>query len=80
MVHVRRWIQRPKCAIQIRRIEIERDIDPAREERLKAVTGANVFLDPVDVRHEIRPLIAGGPFDRRRTEVGRHRIELPGRS
>src|SRR5258708_1301473 len=75
MVHVGRWIDRPQSAVQIRGVEIEWNVDASRQQRLKAIAGANVFLDAVDVPDEIRALVARVSLDGGCVEVGRHSAE-----
>src|SRR6266849_3923061 len=75
MVHVGRRIDRPERAIQIGGVEIERDVDAARQKRLKAVASTDVFFYPDDVLHKIRSLVAGSALDRSGAQVRRHRLQ-----
>ena len=75
MVHVGRRIDCAQCPIEIRWVKIERHVDAARQQRLKAVAGADVFLDSIDVRHETLLVVARVAINRRRTEIRRHWVE-----
>src|SRR6266849_3358097 len=75
MVHVGRRIDRPERAVQSGGDEIESDVDAARQERRKAVASTDVFFYPVDVLHEICPLVAGSALDRSGAQVRRHRLQ-----
>src|SRR5436190_23190045 len=64
MVHVRRWIDHAKRAIQIGRREVEWDVDPPRELYLERISGNDVFANPFDVGEKLGFLIARYAFGR----------------
>jgi hypothetical protein len=70
VVHVGRRVERAERPVQVGWIEVEGNVDPARQQDLKAIAGANVLLDLLHVRHEIPALVARVSLVRDGTKVG----------
>src|SRR6185312_151312 len=78
MVHVRRWIQGAQCTVEMRAVEVVLDVDATREQALKAIAGANVFLDALDVSDESVVLVVRFADQRPGRRAERERLERRG--